>query len=64
MPPHAEVRAVPLDELVGAPRTGDPRIRLRPAIRDGMTYVPRSRRTTRDPGGNSVVTVGPPMVNM
>ncbi|MEV0191294.1 XRE family transcriptional regulator [Kitasatospora purpeofusca] len=42
----AEVHAVPLDELVGAPRTGDPRIHLRPVARDGMTYVPLSR-----PGG-------------
>ncbi|MFC5665382.1 XRE family transcriptional regulator [Kitasatospora misakiensis] len=42
----AEVHAVPLDELVGAPHTGDPRIHLRPVTRDGMTYVPLSR-----PGG-------------
>ncbi|MFF3947446.1 helix-turn-helix domain-containing protein [Streptomyces sp. NPDC001902] len=42
----AEVHAVPLDELVGAPRTGDPRIHLRPVTRDGLTYVPLSR-----PGG-------------
>ncbi|WP_344562623.1 XRE family transcriptional regulator [Streptomyces axinellae] len=44
--PLAEVYAVPLDELVGAPRTGDPRIHLEPVTRDGMTYVPLSR-----PGG-------------
>ncbi|KOX19675.1 helix-turn-helix domain-containing protein [Nocardiopsis sp. NRRL B-16309] len=44
--PLAEVYAVPLDELVGAPRTGDPRIHLKPVARDGMTYVPLSR-----PGG-------------
>ncbi|MFJ9773142.1 helix-turn-helix domain-containing protein [Kitasatospora sp. NPDC101157] len=44
--PLAEVHAVPLDDLVGAPRTGDPRIHLRPVARDGMTYVPLSR-----PGG-------------
>ncbi|WYB31612.1 XRE family transcriptional regulator [Streptomyces sp. SM1P] len=44
--PLAEVHAVPLDELVGAPRTGDPRIHLRPVTRDGLTYVPLSR-----PGG-------------
>ncbi|MFE0447825.1 helix-turn-helix domain-containing protein [Streptomyces fungicidicus] len=44
--PLAEVYAVPLDELVGAPRTGDPRIHLKPVVRDGMTYVPLSR-----PGG-------------
>ncbi|MFD0258160.1 helix-turn-helix domain-containing protein [Kitasatospora indigofera] len=44
--PLAEAYAVPLDELVGAPRTGDPRIHLRPVTRNGMTFVPLSR-----PGG-------------
>lgn len=44
--PLAEIYAVPLDDLVGAPRTGDPRIHLNPVTRDGMTYVPLSR-----PGG-------------
>lgn len=44
--PLAEVYAVPLDVLVGAPRTGDPRIHLRPVTREGLTYVPLSR-----PGG-------------
>ena len=44
--PLAEVYAVPLDELVGALRTGDPRIHLKPVVRDGMTFVPLSR-----PGG-------------
>ncbi|HEY1179355.1 MAG TPA: XRE family transcriptional regulator [Phytomonospora sp.] len=44
--PLAEVHAVPLDDLVGAPRTGDPRIHPRPVTRDGMTYVPLS-----SPGG-------------
>ncbi|MBB6037942.1 XRE family transcriptional regulator [Phytomonospora endophytica] len=44
--PLAEVYAVPLDDLVGAPRTGDPRIHPRPVVRDGMTYVPLS-----SPGG-------------
>lgn len=44
--PLAEVYAVPLDELVGAPRTGDPRIHLKPVVRNGMTFVPLSR-----PGG-------------
>lgn len=44
--PLAEIYAVPLDELVGAPRTGDPRIHLKPVTRDGMTFVPLST-----PGG-------------
>jgi transcriptional regulator with XRE-family HTH domain len=44
--PLAEVYAVPLDDLVGAPRTGDPRIHLRPVTRHGMTHIPLSH-----PGG-------------
>ncbi|MCX2181955.1 XRE family transcriptional regulator [Streptomyces sp. SKN60] len=44
--PLAELYDVPLDQLVGAPRTGDPRIHLRPVNRNGMTYVPLSH-----PGG-------------
>lgn len=38
---------VPLDELVGAPEVGDPRVRLRPVKRWGMTMIPLTRR----PGG-------------
>ena len=45
--PLARVYDVPLDDLVGAPRTGDPRIHLRPIRRHGMTFIPLSRR----PGG-------------
>lgn len=43
----ARAHRVPLDELVGAPPTGDPRIHPRPVVRGGMTYVQLSRR----PGG-------------
>ena len=45
--PLARAHGVPIDELVGAPPTGDPRVHLRPVRRDGMTYVPLTRR----PGG-------------
>ncbi|MEV4161906.1 helix-turn-helix domain-containing protein [Nonomuraea dietziae] len=45
--PLARTYNVPLDDLVGAPRTGDPRIHLTPIRRFGMTFVPLSRR----PGG-------------
>ena len=45
--PLARAYGVALDELVGAPETGDPRIRFKPVHRDGRTYVPLSRR----PGG-------------
>ncbi|AOW88895.1 XRE family transcriptional regulator [Streptomyces olivaceus] len=45
--PLARIYDVPLDDLVGAPRTGDPRIHLKPVRRFGMVFVPLSRR----PGG-------------
>lgn len=43
--PLARAHRVPLDELVGAPATGDPRIHPRPINRYGMTILPLSRRT-------------------
>jgi transcriptional regulator with XRE-family HTH domain len=46
--PLARVHDVPLDELVGAPPTGDPRVHLRPrTAHHGTTVVPLTRR----PGG-------------
>lgn len=42
--PLARAHGVTLDELVGAPPTGDPRIHLRPIIRHGMTVLPLTRR--------------------
>lgn len=45
--PLSRIYDIPLDDLVGAPRTGDPRIHLKPMKRFGMTFVPLSRR----PGG-------------
>jgi len=43
----AKAHHVALDELVDAPETGDPRVRLRPVKRHGMTFLPLTRR----PGG-------------
>ncbi|RVW05905.1 helix-turn-helix domain-containing protein [Rhodococcus xishaensis] len=43
----ARAHQLPLDELVGAPVTGDPRVHMRPLHRHGMTIVPLTRR----PGG-------------
>ncbi len=43
--PLARAYRVPLDELVGAPATGDPRVHPRPVQRHGMTILPLSRRT-------------------
>ncbi|ONI75105.1 XRE family transcriptional regulator [Actinosynnema sp. ALI-1.44] len=45
--PLSRTYDVPLDDLVGAPRTGDPRIHLKPMHKFGMTFIPLSRR----PGG-------------
>jgi transcriptional regulator with XRE-family HTH domain len=44
--PLAQTYRVPLDELVGAPDVGDPRIRLRPRRLNGRTVLPLTR-----PGG-------------
>jgi len=44
--PLAQLYRVPLDELVGAPDVGDPRIRLKPHVVNGRTVVPLTR-----PGG-------------
>jgi transcriptional regulator with XRE-family HTH domain len=45
--PLSRIHQVPLDELVGAPSTGDPRVHPRPISRNGMTLWPLTRR----PGG-------------
>lgn len=45
--PIAQAHQVPLDELVGAPAVGDPRIRPRPQVRNGRVVVP----LTRQPAG-------------
>ncbi|MWA05937.1 helix-turn-helix domain-containing protein [Actinomadura sp. LD22] len=42
--PLAKAYGVTLDELVDAPPTGDPRIHLRPVVRNGMTMLPLTRR--------------------
>ena len=44
--PLAQVYRVPLDDLVGAPDVGDPRIRLKPRRVNGRTVLPLTR-----PGG-------------
>jgi transcriptional regulator with XRE-family HTH domain len=45
--PLARAHQVPLDELVGAPAAGDPRVHARPIVRHGVTFLPLTRR----PGG-------------
>ncbi len=44
--PLAQTYRVPLDDLVGAPEVGDPRIRLKPKRVNGRTVLPLTR-----PGG-------------
>jgi transcriptional regulator with XRE-family HTH domain len=44
--PIAQAHRVPLDELVEAPESGDPRVRLRPRTVNGRTVLP----LTRQPG--------------
>ena len=48
--PLAQAYGVPLDELVGAPEVGDPRILLKPRQVNGRTVIP----LTRQPGGVQV----------
>jgi transcriptional regulator with XRE-family HTH domain len=43
--PLARAYGVPLDELVGAPATEDPRIHAQPFTRHGMTFLPLTRRS-------------------
>lgn len=48
--PLAQAYNVPLDELVGAPEVGDPRVHLKPRQVNGRTVIP----LTRQPGGIQV----------
>jgi len=41
--PLAQAHRVPLDDLVGAPAVGDPRIRLKPRRVNGRTVLPLTR---------------------
>jgi transcriptional regulator with XRE-family HTH domain len=58
--PIARAHHVPLDELVGAPTSGDPRIYPRPIQRSGITWLP----LTRNAGGPAVFKqIIPPNLN-
>ena len=52
----AEACAVSIDELIGAPPTGDARVNLRPVVRNGKTLIPLTRR----PGGIQAYKLIPP----
>jgi transcriptional regulator with XRE-family HTH domain len=57
--PLAGAYAVPLDELVGAPPTGDPRIHLRPLRRHERTIIPLSRRSGGLRAFKELIPAGP-----
>jgi transcriptional regulator with XRE-family HTH domain len=57
--PLAGAYAVPLDELVGAPQTGDPRIHLRPMRRHDRTIIPLSRRSGGLRAFKELIPAGP-----
>jgi transcriptional regulator with XRE-family HTH domain len=44
--PLAQAHQVPLDELVGAPDVGDPRIRLKPRRRNGRVVFPLTQQSS------------------
>ncbi|WP_330302917.1 MULTISPECIES: XRE family transcriptional regulator [unclassified Streptomyces] len=58
--PIARAHQVPLDELVGAPPVGDPRVRAEPIVRHGRTHWP----LTRQPGGLQAFKVLEPQRRM
>ncbi|MFC7260753.1 helix-turn-helix domain-containing protein [Streptomyces lutosisoli] len=58
--PIARAHQVPLDELVGAPPVGDPRVRAKPIVRHGRTHWP----LTRQPGGLQAFKVLEPQRRM
>lgn len=58
--PLAKAHKVPLDELVGAPATGDPRIHVRPLTHHGRTVLPLTRRAGGIQAYKLIIPAGPP----
>src|SRR3712207_3044929 len=56
--PLARAYQVPLDDLVGAPPTGDPRVYARPISRWDQTIVPLSRQATGIQAFKHVIPAG------
>jgi transcriptional regulator with XRE-family HTH domain len=56
--PLARAYEVPLDDLVGAPPTGDPRVYARPITRFDQTIVPLSRHATGIQAFKHVIAAG------
>ncbi|MEF2977906.1 helix-turn-helix domain-containing protein [Subtercola sp. YIM 133946] len=57
--PLAREYGVPLDELVGAPATGDPRIHIRALRRHGQTILPLSRGVSGLQAFKHIIAPGP-----
>ncbi len=57
----ARAYQVPLDELVGAPEPGDPRVRARPVRRGGRTLIPLTRRSGGIRAYKMLVPAGEPV---
>lgn len=57
--PLARAHRVPLDELVGAPPMGDPRVHLTPRTLRGMTVVPLSQQPGPLQAFKMVLPAGP-----
>lgn len=55
--PIAHAHGIALDDLVGAPELGDPRIRMSPRLRNGRVFVPL---TEEPPGMHAWKVVIPP----
>lgn len=58
--PLARAHRVALDELVGAPATGDPRTRLQPIRRGGRTFFPLTRRPSGMQAFKMIIPPGEP----
>jgi transcriptional regulator with XRE-family HTH domain len=57
--PLARAHQVPLDELVGAPPVGDPRVRSEPIVRGNQTIYPLTRQIGGMQAFKHVIAAGP-----
>lgn len=57
--PLARAHRVPLDELVGAPPVGDPRVHQRPIRRHGQTILPLTRQIGSPQAFKIIIPGGP-----
>ncbi len=55
----AHAHQLPLDELVGAPSTADPRVHMEPYVRDGITVIPLTRDASGLQAHKHVIPGGP-----